>query len=208
MPDRVRQDDTSDMLRMFVISGCNGTGKTTASYTMLPTLLNLHTFVNADEIADELSPQDPEHESIRAFRLMLERMDQLIARGEDFAVETTLATKSLAGIIENAQNLGYKVGLLYFWLKSPELAVRRVAIRVASGGHNIAENTIVRRYWQGMKNLRDIYIPRCDSWILIDNSATEANWIAERKPGEKEPIIYNKKLYNQILNPDNPTEQP
>ncbi len=192
------------MPRFFIISGCNGAGKTTASYTLLPQLLNLHTFVNADEIADELSPQDPERESLRAFRLMLERMDQLIARGEDFAVETTLATKSLAGIIENAQQLGYKVGLLYFWLKSPELAVKRVAIRVASGGHNIPESTIVRRYWQGMQNLRDIYIPRCDSWVLIDNSATDANWIAERKTGEETPVIYNKRLYNLILNPENP----
>lgn len=192
------------MPRFFIISGCNGAGKTTASYTLLPQLLNLHTFVNADEIADELSPQDPKRESLRAFRLMLERMDQLIARGEDFAVETTLATKSLAGIIENAQQLGYKVGLLYFWLKSPELAVKRVAIRVASGGHNIPENTIVRRYWQGMQNLRNIYLPRCDSWVLIDNSATDANWIAERKTGEETPVIYNKRLYNLILNPENP----
>lgn len=196
------------MPRFFIISGCNGAGKTTASYTLLPQLLNLHTFVNADEIADELSPQDPERESLRAFRLMLERMDQLIARGEDFAVETTLATKSLAGIIENAQQLGYKVGLLYFWLKSPELAVKRVAIRVASGGHNIPENTIVRRYWQGMQNLRDIYLPRCDSWVLIDNSATDADWIAERKTGEETPVIYNKKLYNLILNPENPNQEP
>lgn len=196
------------MPRFFIISGCNGAGKTTASYTLLPQLLNLHTFVNADEIADELSPQDPERESLRAFRLMLERMDQLIARGEDFAVETTLATKSLAGIIENAQQLGYKVGLLYFWLKSPELAVKRVAIRVASGGHNIPENTIVRRYWQGLQNLRDIYLPRCDSWVLIDNSATDADWIAERKTGKETPVIYNKKLYNLILNPENPNQEP
>ena len=196
------------MPRFYIISGCNGAGKTTASYTLLPQLLNLHTFVNADEIADELSPQDPERESLRAFRLMLERMDQLIARGEDFAVETTLATKSLAGIIDNAKELGYKVGLLYFWLRNPELAVKRVAIRVASGGHNIPEPTIVRRYWQGMENLREIYIPRADSWVLIDNSAAEANWIAEQKLDEAEPLIYNKKLYNQILIPENPTQQP
>ena len=195
------------MPRLYIISGCNGAGKTTASYTLLPTLLNLQTFVNADEIADELSPQNPERESLRAFRLMLERVDQLIARGEDFAVETTLATKSLAGIIDNAQQLGYKVGLLYFWLKSPFLAVRRVAIRVASGGHNIPEPTIIRRYWQGMENLRDIYIPICDSWILFDNSASEADWIAERKLGDEDPIIYNQSLYNKIINPDNSTTE-
>lgn len=190
---------------MFIISGCNGAGKTTASYTLLPSLLHLHTFVNADEIADELSPQDPEKESIRASRLMLERVEQLIVLGEDFAVETTLATKSLAGIVTRAQELGYKAGLYFFWLKTPELAVRRVAIRVASGGHGIAHDTIIRRYWQGIDNLRQIYMPLCDSWVLIDNSDAEANWIAEQcKEVDTEPTIHNRKLYDQIMQLENP----
>ena len=192
------------MPRMFIISGCNGAGKTTASYTLLPGLLNLQTFVNADEIADGLSPQNPEKEQIRASRLMMERMDQLIMRSEDFAVETTLATKTLVHIITEARRLGYHTGLLYFWLRSPELAVKRVAIRVASGGHGIPESTIVRRYWQGMNNLRNIYMPACDSWILIDNSASTAKWIAEKALGETAPKIYNKKLYNQIMNIEPP----
>lgn len=194
------------MSRLYVISGCNGAGKTTASYTILPDLLNLHTFVNADEIADELSPQEPEKEMIRASRLMLERMDQLIERGEDFAVETTLATKSLAGVIARAQNKGYMVGIFYFWLKSDDLAVRRVAIRVASGGHNVPEPTIRRRYRQGIENLRNIYLPLCNYWVLVDNSARKGKWIAEG--GLSYPTrIYNKRLYNLILNTDNKTTQ-
>lgn len=193
------------MARMYIISGCNGAGKTTASYTILPDLLNLATFVNADEIADELSPQAPEKEMIRASRLMVERMDQLIERGEDFAVETTLATKSLAVTITKAQNKGYMVGIFYFWLKSPELAVKRVAIRVKSGGHGVPDATVIRRYHQGMKNLRELYIPICNYWVLIDNSAREGKWIAEG--GLSYPTkIYNKKLYNQIMNIDNQTE--
>jgi predicted ABC-type ATPase len=190
------------MPRLFIISGCNGAGKTTASYTILPSLLNLNTFVNADEIADELSPLDPEREAIRASRLMLERVDQLILHGADLAVETTLATKSLAGVITSAQQQGYKAGLFYFWLKSPELALKRVALRVASGGHGVPEATIVRRYWQGMDNLRNLYLPICDSWVLIDNSAATGTRIAEGGAG-LEPKIYNKRLYNLILNPDN-----
>lgn len=196
------------MPRFFIISGCNGAGKTTASYTVLPELLQLRTFVNADEIADELSPiavelspRESEKNSIRASRLMMERMDQLIERGDDFAVETTLATKSLAGTISRAQQQGYTVGLLYFWLKSDDLAVRRVGIRVASGGHDVPEATIRRRYRQGIENLRRIYIPRCDSWVLIDNSAADGRIVAERQAGE--PVrIYNKRLYNLILNID------
>lgn len=192
---------------MYVISGCNGAGKTTASYTMLPDLLNLHTFVNADEIADELSPQEPEKEMIRASRLMLERMDQLIERGEDFAVETTLATKSLAGVITRAQRKGYMVGIFYFWLKNDDLAVKRVAIRVSAGGHDVPEPTIRRRYRQGMENLRNIYLPLCNYWVLVDNSARQGKWIAEG--GLSYPTrIYNKRLYNLILNIDNKTTQP
>ncbi len=194
------------MPRLFIISGCNGAGKTTASYTLLPSLLNLTTFVNADEIADELSPQNPELEAIRASRLMMERVDQLILRGADLAVETTLATKTLAHVITRAQSQGYRVGLYYFWLRSPELAVRRVAIRVASGGHGIATDTIIRRYWQGLDNLRQIYLPICDSWVLLDNSAAEALRIAEGVAGQP-PDIYDEDLYNQIINPKNTPTQ-
>lgn len=187
------------MARLYIISGCNGAGKTTASYTVLPDLLNLHTFVNADEIADELSPQEPEREMIRASRLMLERVEQLIERDEDFAVETTLATKSLAGMISRAQHKGYMVGIFYFWLKSPELAIKRVAMRVAAGGHNIPTDTIVRRYRQGMENLRRIYLPLCNYWVLIDNSDKRGKWVAEGGLSTA-TRIYNKRIYNLILN--------
>ena len=190
------------MPRLFIISGCNGAGKTTASYTMLPALLNLKTFVNADE----LSPQDPEREAIRASRLMMERVDQLILHGADLAVETTLATKSLAGVITGAQNQGYRVGLFYFWLKSPELAVKRVAIRAASGGHSVPEATIVRRYWQGMDNLRNIYLPICDNWWLIDNSTKKGKQVAEGGAGIP-TFIHNRRTFNLILNPDNKPQQ-
>ena len=193
------------MSRLYIISGCNGAGKTTASYTLLPDLLNLHTFVNADEIADELSPQNPEKEMIRASRLMVERMDQLIAKGDDFAVETTLATRSLANTITAAKNKGYMVGIFYFWLKNPELAIKRVAIRVSSGGHDIPTETIVRRYWQGMKNLRDIYLPLCNYWVLIDNSDRRGKWIAEGGLSTA-THIYNKRIYNIILNIDKPNQ--
>ena len=189
------------MSRMYIISGPNGAGKTTASYTMLPDLLNLHTFVNADEIADELSPQDPEREMIRASRLMLERMDQLIEKGEDFAVETTLATRTLAGTITRAQHKGYMVGIFYFWLKSDDLAVKRVAIRVSSGGHNVPEATIRRRYRQGMENLRNIYLPLCNYWVLIDNSTRQGKWIAEGGLSTA-TRVYNKRIYNLIMNID------
>lgn len=183
---------------MYIIAGCNGAGKTTASYTLLPEMLNLRIFVNADEIAEKLSPQDPSVEAVRAIRLSIERMYDLIEKDEDFAIETTLATRSLSRIVKDAQAKGYMVNILYFWLKSPEAAVARVARRYAAGGHTIPEADIHRRYWHGIRNLRELYLPICNYWVLFDNSKGESEKIAEG--GMSLPVrVYRKKLYHQLI---------
>ena len=82
---------------------------------------------------------------------MMMKVNYMLGRYEDFSIETTLATRSLVKIIEEAQSVGYEVTILYFWLNSPELAVRRVKARVAAGGHDIPENVIRRRYVMGLK---------------------------------------------------------
>ena len=125
------------MPKLYIIAGCNGAGKTTASYAVLPEMLECHEFVNADEIAKGLSPFNPSQVSIEAGRLMRKRMDALMADGADFAFETTLATRYYTRFIRMAQERGYFVSLLYFWLPTPDQAVERVARRVAEGGHNV-----------------------------------------------------------------------
>lgn len=127
---------------LYIISGCNGAGKTTASYTVLPEILDCREFVNADEIARGLSPFNPESMAIEAGRLMLSRIDDLLSQGETFAIETTLATKSFVNLVHRAQVQGYTVRLLFFWLNSPELALQRIAERVAKGGHDIPESIV------------------------------------------------------------------
>ena len=112
---------------LYIISGCNGAGKTTASYTVLPEILECREFVNADEIAKGLSPFNPESVAIEAGRLMLQRIEFLLDKGENFSIETTLATKSYVNLIRKAHERGYYVHLIFFWLESPELAIRRVA---------------------------------------------------------------------------------
>lgn len=124
---------------LYIISGCNGAGKTTASYTVLPEILDCKEFVNADEIARGLSPFNPESVAIEAGRLMLQRIEYLLERGETFSIETTLATKSYINLVRRAQAKGYTVRLLFFWLNSPKLALLRIAERVSKGGHNIPE---------------------------------------------------------------------
>lgn len=164
---------------LYIISGCNGAGKTTASYSVLPKLLDCKQFVNADEIAKGLSPFCPESVAIQAGKLMLLRIEELLASDETFSIETTLATRSYSELVKRAQEKGYKVTLLYFWLNSPELAVERVARRVSEGGHNIPKDVIYRRYEKGLKNLFNIFIPIVDSWMIVDNGVEPREIIAK-----------------------------
>lgn len=167
------------MPNLYVISGCNGAGKTTASYTILPEMLNCKEFVNADEIAKGLSPFNPESVSIRAGKIMLGRMKELLESGVDFAFETTLATRSYIHLIKEAHEKGYQVTLLYFWLNSPELAIKRVKARVLAGGHDIDKEVIVRRYGRGIVNFFHLYSDISDFWLFIDNSNSPFEIIAE-----------------------------
>src|SRR5579871_478000 len=111
----------------------------------MPEILNCKEFVNADSIAAGLSPFNPESVAMEAGRIMLQRIDQLMKEGVNFAFETTLAAKSYVTLIRAAREIGYEITLLYFWLSSPDLAKERVAKRVSMGGHNIPPDTIERR---------------------------------------------------------------
>lgn len=163
-------ETSMDNPNLYIISGCNGAGKTTASMTVLPDVLACEEFVNADEIAKGLSPFHPEEMAIEAGKLMLRRIEVLLSQNKTFAIETTLATRSYKSLVERAKSLGYTVTLLFFWLPSPKMAEMRVASRVASGGHDIPKDVIYRRYWLGLQNLFNIYAPIVDYWSLYDNS--------------------------------------
>lgn len=195
----ITEDATMDSeKKLYIISGCNGAGKTTASYTLLPEVFQCKEFVNADEIAKGLSPFNPEGVAIDAGKVMLQRITDLLAREETFAIETTLASRTLNTLVEKAQANGYNVKLIFFWLNSTQLAVRRVAQRVKEGGHNIPENVIKRRYVAGIKNLFKIFIPIVDSWLIADNSAVPRILIAEGGI-DIDTVIYDKERYNDII---------
>ena len=185
--------------QLYIIAGCNGAGKTTASFTILPEVLDCKEFINADEIAKGLSPFQPESVAIQAGRIMLARMDELLQKGETFAFETTLATKSYKQKIEWAQANGYEVTLLFFWLDSPIMAKKRVAQRVAEGGHSIPSETIERRYHNGIANLFAIYIDMVDICYIFDNSEGRKELIAQKK-NNKDIVIYNNDKFNLMKN--------
>jgi len=164
---------------LYIIAGCNGAGKTTASFTILPEILDCKEFVNADEIARGLSPFQPEKVAKESGRIMLNRIDELLNIGENFAFGTTLSAKSYRNKILDAKEKGYNVVILFFWLQNIELAKRRVRIRVREGGHNIPEHVIERRYVSRIKNLFQKYLPIVDE-VLIDNSEGVSDLIAEK----------------------------
>ena len=155
---------------LYIVSGCNGAGKTTASFTILPEILNCREFVNADEIAKGLSPFQPEKVSFESGRIMLNRINELLKEEESFAFETTLSTKSYRNKIIESKDRGYRVMLLFFWLQTVNLAKERVKIRVSEGGHNIEPQIIERKYKREIKNLFDIYLPIVDGALIFDNS--------------------------------------
>ena len=189
------------MPNLYIISGCNGAGKTTASLTVLPETLQCKEFVNCDEIAKGLSPLNPDGAKVAAGRLMLSRIKKLIADKEDFAIETTLAAKSYHALINKARQEGYKASLIYFWLQSPDLAIQRVAERVKHGGHHVDDSIIRRRYRAGIKNLFHLYCPVVDYFLFIDNSIMPSEVIAE---GNIKSIkFYNEEKFKKIRQYDN-----
>jgi predicted ABC-type ATPase len=182
---------------LYIIPGCNGASKTTASFTILPELLNCKEFVNADEIAKGLSPFQPEKVSFEAGRIMLKRINELLITDETFAFETTLATKSYKNKNKEAQDKKYNVTLLFFWLQNVDLAIERVKTRVVEGGHNIPKDVIKRRYSNGIKNLFEIYVSIVDEVMIFDNSGIKPELIAE-KTIDSDLYIYNQYKFDNI----------
>ncbi len=182
---------------LYIIAGCNGAGKTTASFAILPEILDCKEFVNADEIAKGLSPFQPEKVAIEAGRIMLNRIDELFKNQENFAFETTLSTKTFKEKIKFAKENNYNITLIFFWLRNPELAKERVKTRVNEGGHNIPPDVIERRYIKGIKNLFEIYIGIVDQVLIFDNSEGKPILIAEKNSGE-EIIVHSTKKFNNL----------
>src|SRR5271156_4423786 len=158
------------MKDIVVLGGPNGAVKTTTARELLPGKLGIREFVNADEIARGLSPFNETGVALAAGRLMIERMHDLARAGESFAFETTCAGLGHAEFLRRRRLEGWRVTLLYLWLPAPAVAIERVARRVRQGGHDIPPDVIVRRYWKGVANMQNLYLPAADIAALYDNS--------------------------------------
>ncbi|MCI0536674.1 MAG: AAA family ATPase [Verrucomicrobiales bacterium] len=163
---------------VHIVAGPNGAGKTTFATEFLPHFAQCDDFVNADYLASGLSPFAPERAAFRAGRLMLERIRELARHRVTFGFETTLAGKTYVPILRNLRSGGYEVALYFLWLPNEEMALERVADRVAQGGHNVPEIALRRRFRAGLRNWWRLYRPLLDRWILFDNSEAEPKVIA------------------------------
>jgi predicted ABC-type ATPase len=154
-----------------VIAGPNGAGKSTLAPYLLRDTFGLPEYVNADTLAQGLSAFNPESVAFEAGRIMLERLHILAQQNQSFAFETTLATRSYSRWLTQLKQQGYKIHILFLWLRSPELALYRIKERVQLGGHNVAEGAVRRRYFRGLRNFFQLYHPLADSWAIFDNSS-------------------------------------
>ena len=158
--------------RIIVVAGPNGAGKTTFAREFLPREANCPEFINADLIAAGLSPFRPEAAAVRAGRLLLAEIAAKVKRRESFAFETTLSGRGYARSIPRWRAMGYHVKIIFLSLPTVEIAIARVAARVAQGGHDVPEVAIRRRFKSGYANFRGIYSRLADAWTLYDNAGT------------------------------------
>ena len=157
--------------RCIVIAGPNGAGKTTFAREYLPKVAGVIQFVNADLIAQGLSPLEPQLAALAAGRLLLQRVNQLAATRADFAFESTLSGLTYVRQLRAWKADGYRIEIAYLRLRSPQLALRRIAARVRQGGHNVPRADVLRRFARGWENFVRIYRPLADEWTVYDNSA-------------------------------------
>lgn len=165
--------------RVIIIAGPNGAGKTTFARNFLLREEGWKNFINADLIAEGISPLNPEAAAMRAGELMLAEIRRCVEQRESFAMETTLSGRSYARQIPQWRGAGFRVELIFLRLRSVRLAISRVKSRVARGGHHVPASVVRRRFHRGLHNFEELYRPLVDHWILFDNSESPTRLIAE-----------------------------
>jgi len=182
---------------VYIIAGPNGSGKTTFAIKFLPKYVKCPNFVNADLIAQGLSPFSPGAAAIKAGKLVLEQIHRFANRGVDFAFETTLSGKLYVNLFKSLRIKGYKIHLFFLWISGADLALSRIKTRVARGGHNVPAEDVIRRFRRSVSNFFKLYQPLLDSWLLLNNTGPIPILIAEKKNGKI--AVVNEDLYDRIV---------
>lgn len=182
---------------LYIIAGPNGAGKTTFAKEFLPNYADCTNFINADLIAQGMSPFSPETAAFHAGRLMLGEIDLLAKRGADFGLETTLSGRTHLRLIRQLKNRGYVAHFFFLWVPSVDLALSRIKGRVLEGGHDVPEAVVRRRFVRSVRNFFLRYRRLADSWTLFDNSGEKPTIIAFEK--HQEVRIMEQEVYNALM---------
>jgi predicted ABC-type ATPase len=186
----------------YIIAGSNGAGKTTFATEFLPLYANCHNFINADLIARGLSPFDPDAGMLRAGCTVLERIAEFTESRADFAFETTLSGRSYVPRLRCMKKAGFRLHMFYLWIPSPELALLRIRDRVESGGHDVPERDVRRRFGRTLGNLFTLYRPLLDTLRFFDNSSDEPRLIFRDEAGKT--VVFDLALYEKLLQENRP----
>lgn len=182
---------------VYIIAGPNGAGKTTFAREFLPLWVQCKNFINADLIAQGISPFAPEAAAFRAGRLVLEETNAFINRREDFAFESTLSGKSYLNLFRHLKDHDYLIHIYFLWVPTADVALSRVRDRVFHGGHNVPESDLRRRFERSMRNFLQHYRQNVDSWTLFNNSIKPPVVIADEIAGSFR--ILDKEIYQSLI---------
>ena len=185
---------------LYVIAGPNGAGKTTFAKEFLPQYVKCPNFINADMIAQGLSPFSPQTVTIKAGRIMLNQIQEYSKKKVDFAFETTLSGKTYESLFRKLKKQGYAVHLFFLWIPNVNLALERIKERVTKGGHNVLASDVHRRFTRSIYNFFCIYGSLVDSWSLFDNSNIKPHLIAKKE--HDRVVLYDKATF-QIISSSN-----
>ena len=164
---------------IYLIAGCNGAGKTTFAKSFLPNEAKCLNFLNADLIAQGLSPLNARAAALKAGRLLITEIHNFIRRHETFALESTLSGTTYVQLLKQAKRQGFGLYLYYLWLPAPAIAIARVRERVRMGGHDVPEIDIRRRFTRSLQHLVCDYAPMADRWAVWDNQTSPPRLMAK-----------------------------
>lgn len=181
----------------YVIAGPNGAGKTTFALRYLPEMTGCKNFINADLIADGLSPLDPSKVQLEAGKILLREIWQQVVNRNDFAFETTLSGRMYARLLKELSSNHWKIVLFYLWIPGAEFSRLRVEQRVAAGGHDIPKDAILRRYKRTVSNFLNVFAPLCDEVFCYDNSTLKPLLVFEEQG--RRLTVYDQSRYDMIL---------
>ena len=152
---------------LWILAGGNGSGKTTFfSIFLKPKGM---AFVNADIIAKDVYPDDPESFSYNAAKLAEKLRENLLIEGRSFCFETVFSHPSKVDFIAKAKSYGYTINLILVHVDNVEINLVRVLERVQHGGHTVPEAKIRARIPRVLENVAKA-IPLTDNFMAFDNS--------------------------------------